>query len=658
MISYNGRIQYANQHLLNLLDYGKDQFVGHSLDEFYHSSNNQGFSHFLLNLQDKSQQVMQVFLSDRNGELHALELNATQAMWDYKPALFVFGFEYLRNAKESNVDRSSEIKQLVDLILAPVIILNAQTFEILHSNTGFQRLFKYPKESQAAANFLQLFTQNEYMRLIAALRVKGLASLGGNQTWAQVKADGTEIQTTLQIHPIEWGTMTASMVIIDPPELSEAPRHAISETRYRDVVEQQTEIVVRFTSDGMITFVNQVYCDFLKKLPEQLIGRSLYDFISFSEVDTVREHLAKISIETPMVESRNYLIDGEGNWRYLNWIDRGIFEGNDLVEVQGVGRDVTEQVKESLLKETMQQRYQTLVEELPGVVYVLHAELMRPLYISPLFEQISGYNIHDIVEQPGLVFNSIFPDDLPKVKEIILKRVSGEDLPHQEFRLYHSDGHIMWVQEYGSRIQTENGVNLLQGLVLDVTETHLARQKMEFYAKFERLINEISLLLMNIRPYQWDATVEEILQSIGTLLEVDRSYIFCVQEDKNILSNTHEWCAPGISAQIDNLQNMSITEAERLFQFFGDEKAVMIKDVSALPEEFESTRSLLQDQSIQSLLLVTMMRQNEICGFIGFDSVRMKKEWDAQAILLLRMVSQMLLNTKDRISPQKPSLSI
>ncbi len=658
VIFFNGSIQYANRHLLRLLDYSQDQFVGHNLDEFYNSSNNQGFSDFLLHLQDKSSQTMLVFLSARNGELHSLEITATHAMWDYKPALSIFGFEYMRNAKDVSANQPGDVKQLVDLIPAAAIIINAQTFEILHSNTGFQRFFKYSKEAQSAANFLQLFAQNEYMRLITALRIKGLASLGGTQTWTQVKQDGTEIQTTLHIHPIEWGTMSASMVIIDPPEVQDAPRHEISENRYRDVVEQQTDIVVRFTTDGMITFVNQAYCDFLKKLPEQLIGRSLYDFLSFSEVETVREHLAKISIEIPMGESRNYLIDGEGNWRYLNWIDRGIFEGNELVEVQGVGRDVTEQVKESLLIETMQQRYQTLVEELPGVVYVLHAESLRPLYISPLFERVSGYNILDIWEQPGLVINSIFPDDFPKVKETILKRVGGEDLPHQEFRFYHSDGHIMWVQEYGSRIQTQNGVNLLQGLVLDVTETHLARQKIEYYAKFERLINEISLSLMNIRPYQWDSTVDDILRSIGTLLEVDRSYIFCIQADKNTLSNTHEWCATGISSQINNLQKMSITEAEMWFQYFGDENAIMIKDVSALPQEFESTRTLLQTQSIQSLLLVAMMRQNEICGFIGFDTVRMKKEWDDQAILLLRTVSQMLLNTKDRISPQKPTLSI
>lgn len=656
VISYDGQICYANQYLLEILGYNQQQFFGHNLEIFHNPNSDKKFSEILDELQNFPGQEQQILLVNHVGELLSLELSAKPGMWDFKPALFICGFENNAKLQDVTVENATDIRYLFDLIPAATLIINTQTFEILHSNHGFQKLFQYSSEVLTNFNFLQFFAQHEYMRLVTALRKRGLTGLVDNQTWAQVKRDGSEIQTILHIHPIEWGKVPASLVIIEQPGFLEAQRHTINENRYRDVVEQQVDAVVRYTPEGMITFVNHAYCDFLKRTPEQIIGRVLYEFIPLSEVEILKSHLGMISIEMPVVETHNYLIDGNGNWRFFNWIDRGIFENGKLIEIQGAGRDVTEQVKETLLQETFQQHYQTLLEELPGIVYILHAETLRPLYISPLFERMTGYNINDLLEQPGLLRKCIHPDDFDTLRQAISNRKAGEDLSLLEFRFFHKDGHIIWAQEFGSRIQTQAGVNILQGFILDVTETQLANQRKEFYSKFERLANNISLSLMKVKPEQWNDTVNEILGSIGMLLEVDRSYIFCLDEDQKTISNTHEWCAEGISPQISNLQRLPVKEVEIWHQHFNEENQFLFADIQSIQNKFDCLRHILNDESMQSFLLVPMMRLDKICGFIGFDSIRQKKEWDDQAILPLRMISQLLLNTKDRISPQKPLL--
>ena len=42
----------------------------------------------------------------------------------------------------------------------------------------------------------------------------------------------------------------------------------LSEERYRNVVEDQTEFICRFTPDGMLTFVNEAYCRYFGEEPE------------------------------------------------------------------------------------------------------------------------------------------------------------------------------------------------------------------------------------------------------------------------------------------------------------------------------------------------------------------------------------------------------
>ena len=43
---------------------------------------------------------------------------------------------------------------------------------------------------------------------------------------------------------------------------------------------------------------------------------------------------------------------------------------------------------------------------------------------------------------------------------------------------------------------------------------------------------------------------------MGKLSGASRAYVFLIREDGTIMDNTHEWCAPDVSGQKQNLQNI------------------------------------------------------------------------------------------------------
>jgi integral membrane sensor domain MASE1 len=63
---------------------------------------------------------------------------------------------------------------------------------------------------------------------------------------------------------------------------------AISESRYRGVLDDQTEMVWRFTEEGTLTFVNDAYCKFHGKTKEELIGTKYLPMLSAEERDRPR----------------------------------------------------------------------------------------------------------------------------------------------------------------------------------------------------------------------------------------------------------------------------------------------------------------------------------------------------------------------------------
>jgi len=118
-----------------------------------------------------------------------------------------------------------------------------------------------------------------------------------------------------------------------------------SETRYRAIVEDQTELVSRCTAEGRITFVNDAYCRYFGITREVVLGNS-YTTLSLTpdeDRESILAYFAALASakQTMTVEQRIVLANGETRW--LLWADRPIFdEQGKLLEFQSVGRDITD----------------------------------------------------------------------------------------------------------------------------------------------------------------------------------------------------------------------------------------------------------------------------------------------------------------------------
>ncbi len=141
-----------------------------------------------------------------------------------------------------------------------------------------------------------------------------------------------------------------------------------SEERYRAVVEDQTEIVCRFRPDGTITFINDVYCRMFGKRADQLIGFRWQPLVFPEDRPHIESRLAEMAPNTPVVRIENRVFDKSGRVRWMEFVNRGFYTpAGELVEVQAVGRDVTDrraaedarrELEADLRAREQQQRYE------------------------------------------------------------------------------------------------------------------------------------------------------------------------------------------------------------------------------------------------------------------------------------------------------------
>jgi PAS domain S-box-containing protein len=115
-----------------------------------------------------------------------------------------------------------------------------------------------------------------------------------------------------------------------------------SERRYRAVVEDQTELICRFGPDGTLVFVNDAFCRFFSKKPDEIVGTIFVPPMSSDERERVSTLLKSLTTIQPIATITNKVDLPTGESRWIRWNNRAIFdELGKIDEFQAVGTDIT-----------------------------------------------------------------------------------------------------------------------------------------------------------------------------------------------------------------------------------------------------------------------------------------------------------------------------
>lgn len=145
-----------------------------------------------------------------------------------------------------------------------------------------------------------------------------------------------------------------------------------------------------------------------------------------------------------------------------------------------------------------------------------------------------------------------------------------------------------------------------------------------------------------------DTAIDATLGDIGDLRGVSRAYVFWFSEDVKRMDNTHEWCAPGVAPQIDNLQGLPTDMFPWWMKRLSNGEAIHVRDVARMPPQAAAEQEILKSQDIKSVLVLPLHVGRRFAGFIGFDNVEEAAPWSDDDITLLRLMSWIMGNAMEQ----------
>ena len=196
-------------------------------------------------------------------------------------------------------------------------------------------------------------------------------------------------------------------------------------------------------------------------------------------------------------------------------------------------------------------------------------------------------------------------------------------------------------------------INMAMGLAMSIMFiSSMSEQNLEMYQLLKKkteveerlsismtLNQSVKALSANVDT---DAAINELLGIINAYFDADRCYIFETIHDGKALKNTYEHVRAGVSAQIENLQDVPIDVISIWMASFEKNEAYFMSTLDQ--EKGSAAYNMLQEQQVDRLLAVPLKKQDEIIGFLGVDNPR--KHYDDPT--LLSTIRYFIMNSVER----------
>ncbi|MFH0735422.1 MAG: PAS domain-containing sensor histidine kinase [bacterium] len=258
-----------------------------------------------------------------------------------------------------------------------------------------------------------------------------------------------------------------------------------SEEKYRILVENQTELVVKVDNEGRFLFVSPSYCELFGKTEKELLGNNFIPLVHSDDQAATKEEMKNLYIPPYVcnVEQRAKTING---WRWLSWADKSILNSNNqVIAIIGVGRDITKRKNAEILLHESEEKFRQIAENIQEIFWLSNIEDNRILYISPMFELVWDVLREKIYDNTIHIFDNLHPLDKDRVlRDFNQLKTNKHNLSNIEYRIILKDGSIRWIHSRSFPIKNENGIIIRRITISEeITKLKQIQEKLEkFFA--------------------------------------------------------------------------------------------------------------------------------------------------------------------------------
>ena len=387
-----------------------------------------------------------------------------------------------RRAEESLLERTKEFREAQRVAKVGSWMWDPSTDTVSWSEELYRIVGRDPALPAATyAEHSLLYTPESWERLRLAVERALQTGRSYELELELIRTDGTRIWTNARGEVLrnDLGEIVKLRGTLQDITERKQTEEALteSEERYRNVVETQTELICRYQPDSTLTFVNDAYCRYFGRTREQLIGTKFIQLVPEHARDAALSHVASL-IENPRAEAYEHevvLPNGSRGWQ--QWIDHVVATNGHGVELQGIGRDITQRRQAEEALRVSETRFRTMADSAPLLIWMTGPDRLCS-YLNQGWLEFTGRTLE---QELGTGWtDGIFPEDYVRCMDIFQLAFDRREPFKMEYRLRRADGVFCWVYDSGApRFSSEGEFLGYIGSCVDIADRKEAEQALQ-----------------------------------------------------------------------------------------------------------------------------------------------------------------------------------
>lgn len=256
---------------------------------------------------------------------------------------------------------------------------------------------------------------------------------------------------------------------------------AVSESRYRLLVEQASDGIFTVSTEGRYTDVNARGLEMVKYGRDEFLKLYLGDLIAKEDEPRLMEEITALrSGETRVSDFK--IRRSDGSWFSAEISARALPDGQLL----GIVRDLTERRRSEQALRESEERFRQLAENINEVFLMTDPIGGEVLYVSPAYQTIWGRSPESLRNWPSDWLEAVYTEDRDRVAGAIDLQMGGGY--HEIYRILRPDGSFRWVRDRAFPIKNAEGkVYRVVSTAEDITEWRKLEEQFRQAQKLEAI---------------------------------------------------------------------------------------------------------------------------------------------------------------------------
>lgn len=437
---------------------------------------------------------------------------------------------------------------------------------------------------------------------------------------------------------------TAALRATNRQLLAEVLEHKQAEKKLR-TSQQRLSLLVQLAPLAVIEWNTKGEIVDWNPAAQAIFGYSKAEILGSRGVELLVPEWARQQINRVFDE----LLSGKGGTRSCNenqtkdgrtiiceWYNVPLIDARgNLLGAASMALDITERQKSQQALRESEERFALAIQANNNGLFDINLKT-NEYYYSPQYRQQIGYPL----EQEGPTFDEfwtlVHPDDAAVVKSTMDALFAGPLSQWQlEFRMFHSNGSILWILSRGLVIRDENGeVVRMLGTHTDISARKQAELELSRKTRQIQLFSEITLKIR--QSLQLEAILQTTVTEVRRILQVDRVILFQLMSDGagNVITETVVPDYPSILGQ--QIHDPCFTEAYQEKYRQGRVSAI---DNLQHSQVKSCHVALLQKFGVKANLVVPILQRESLWGLLIAHQCSSPRQWQSFEIELLRQLA-------------------